>query len=122
MRYPFLLIPVLLAALAAPAMAQGIVVPANLEIFDGESGALQKERGKLIVDDFYSAVSGFKLQTGGGKTICSGTRRTGINGGTFQGKCFGYAASGNYTQSPSGVVRMKWNYSNSWIRLQAVVQ
>lgn len=112
----------LLAITPFAAFAQGIVVPANLEIFDGESGALQKERGKLIVDDFYATVSPFQLQSGGGQVLCSGTRRAGVGGGTFQGKCFGYPATGNYTQSASGLVRMKWNYRNSWIRLNAYVQ
>ena len=109
------------AALPLPAAAQGIVVPANLEIFDGVSGSLQKERGRLIVDDFYSSVSNFQLQTGGGTVLCSGKRWTGTMGGTFKGKCFGYPATGNYTQSLGGVVRMRWDYKNSWIKLQARV-
>jgi len=59
-----------LISTAAPALAQGIVVPADLEIFDGPSGSTHRERGRLIVDDFYAIDSGFQLQTGGGKILC----------------------------------------------------
>ncbi len=109
-------------ALAGPAAAQGIVVPANMEIFDGVTKSSHVEGGRLIVDDFYAIDSRFQLQTAGGQTICSGTRRQGVGGGTFSGKCFGYKARGNYSQSASGVVRMRWDYSNSWIKMQARVQ
>jgi len=51
-----------------------------------------------------------------------GNRTQGVGGGTFTGKCFGYPARGRYTQSNSGIVNMKWNYSNSWIKLRARVQ
>lgn len=115
------LLAVIFLAIPGVAMAQGIVVPANLQIYDGVSGNLQKERGRLIVDDFYAVNSRFQLQTSGGKALCSGTRTAGQGGGTFRGKCFGYDARGSYTQSASGVVRMKWNYSNSWISLLANV-
>ncbi len=110
------------AMLATPALAQGIVVPANLQIFDGPSGSTHTERGRLIVDQFYEVKSGFQLQTAAGKTLCSGTRTQGFGGGTFTGKCFGYPARGNYTQSADGWVNMRWNYSNSWIKMRAKVQ
>ena len=109
-------------AFAGPAFAQGIVVPANLEIFDGPSGKLQKDRGRLIVDDFYAINSAFQLQTSNGIMVCSGKRTQGVGGGTFRGKCFGNPATGSYTQSANGWVNMRWNYSNSWIKLRAKVQ
>ncbi|MEZ5801114.1 MAG: hypothetical protein R3D29_12430 [Nitratireductor sp.] len=109
-------------AYSGTALAQGIVVPAKMEIFDGVSKSSHKENGRLIVDDFYAIDSRFQLQTAGGKTICSGTRRQGNGGGTFAGKCFGYKARGNYTQDARGNVRMRWDYSNSWIKMNARVQ
>ena len=108
--------------LASPAFAQGIVVPAQFEIFDGPSGTTSKQSGRLIVDQFYEARSPFQLQMTGGKVLCSGTRIHNGFGGTFTGKCLGYPARGTYAQSANGWVDMKWTYSNSWIKLRAKVQ
>ena len=121
--YAAALMPFLFAALGAgPALAVRIAVPVNMQIFDGPSGQLQNDRGTLVVDKFDEVLSPFRLQSSKGTTVCSGTRRMGVGGGTFSGKCLGIAASGRYTQSASGVVDMIWNFKDSWIKIRAKVQ
>ncbi len=102
--------------------AQGIAVPVDMQIFDGPSGKLQKDRGTLVIDKFDQVRSPFRIQSSKGQVICSGTRRTNLTGGTFSGKCFGIDASGSYTQSASGIVNMRWDFSDSWIKIRAKVQ
>lgn len=103
------------------ALAQRVSISADLQIFDDESGKLQKQRGYLVIGNLNASVSSLQILNASRKPICSGSRSSGRGGGSFKGKCFGIDASGRYTQSLNGVVSGRWDYKGSWMSLRAKV-
>ena len=88
-----------------------IGAPADIEIFDGETGKTEKRRGIVSTGRYVSLThQTARITLDDGKLLCEGYRIERSNGLGFEGKCFGKFEFKGSLPRPSGVFLYKGNY------------
>jgi hypothetical protein len=88
-----------------------IGAPAIIEIFDGETGTIQKRRGIVSTGRYVSLThQAARITLDDGKLLCEGFRIDRSNSRGFEGKCFGTFEFKGTLPSPSGVFLYQGNY------------
>lgn len=88
-----------------------IGAPADIEIFDGETGKMEKRRGLVSTGRYVSLThQAARITLDGGNLLCEGFRIERSNGLGFEGKCFGKFEFKGSLPRPSGVFLYKGSY------------
>ena len=81
-----------------------ISAPADIEIFDGETGKTEKRRGLVSTGRYVSLThQNARITLDDGKLLCEGFRIERSSGLGFEGKCFGKFEFKGSLPQPSGV-------------------
>lgn len=88
-----------------------ISAPADIEIFDGETGNTEKRRGFVTTGRYVSLTHQVaRITLDDGKLLCEGFQIEKSSGLGFEGKCFGKFDFKGSLPRPSGVFLYKGNY------------
>ena len=88
-----------------------ISTPADIEIFDGETGKTENRRGLVSTGRYVSLThQAARITFDDGKLLCEGFRIERSSGLGFEGKCFGKFNFKGSLPQPSGVFLYKGNY------------
>ena len=88
-----------------------ISAPADIEIFDGETGKTEQRQGFVSTGRYVSMThQAARIKLEDGKLLCEGYRIERSGGLGFEGKCFGKFEFKGSLPRPSGVFLYKGNY------------
>lgn len=88
-----------------------ISAPADIEIFDGETGTTEQRRGLVSTGRYVSLThQAARITLDDGKLLCEGFRIERSSGLGFEGKCFGKFEFKGSLPRPSGVFLYQGSY------------
>ncbi len=88
-----------------------VSAPADIEIFDGETGKTERRRGLISTGRYVSWThQAARITLDDGKLLCEGFRIERSGGVGFEGKCFGKFEFKGSLPRPTGVFIYKGNY------------